>query len=141
MSLISRSPVVAANAVQSPVVDPNSGYLTRVWLFFFTALAKAVNAGLGADGTALKLGYPTTTLLGGVQASVAVSGRFVTNIDVYGVPLTAQPSVADIQGLGTGATTASSATAGGASALPATPEGYLIITINQTAYKVPFYAL
>lgn len=41
---------------------------------------------------------------------------------------------------GTGTTT--SATAGGASALPATPAGYLSITLaDGTAAKVPYYAV
>lgn len=35
--------------------------------------------------------------------------------------------------------TASSATAGGASALPATPEGYLIVNVSGTNYKLPYF--
>ena len=35
--------------------------------------------------------------------------------------------------------TTTSAIAGTASALPATPAGYLSITLNGTAYKVPYY--
>ena len=30
--------------------------------------------------------------------------------------------------------------AGGASALPATPSGYLLIQVNGTNFKVPYYA-
>ncbi len=37
-------------------------------------------------------------------------------------------------------TTSTSATAGGASALPAAPSGYLQIDIGGTAFKVPYYA-
>jgi len=33
----------------------------------------------------------------------------------------------------------SSATAGTGSALPATPQGYLQVTVNGVAYKVPLY--
>lgn len=41
----------------------------------------------------------------------------------------------------TNATTASTVgAAGGASALPATPSGYLSITINGTPFKIPYYA-
>ncbi|MDR3723258.1 MAG: hypothetical protein P4K83_02060 [Terracidiphilus sp.] len=39
------------------------------------------------------------------------------------------------------ATTASTATAGGASALPAMPSGYLVIQIGSSQFKVPFYAM
>lgn len=39
----------------------------------------------------------------------------------------------------TAAVTTENATAGGASALPATPEGYLEWTINGQVVKVPFY--
>lgn len=35
--------------------------------------------------------------------------------------------------------TSTSAVAGAGAALPATPEGYLSITINGTDYKVPYY--
>jgi hypothetical protein len=31
--------------------------------------------------------------------------------------------------------------AGGASALPATPTGYLVINLGNTSYGIPFYAL
>lgn len=36
--------------------------------------------------------------------------------------------------------TASTATAGGGAALPATVAGYLAVTISGTSYKVPYYA-
>jgi hypothetical protein len=36
-------------------------------------------------------------------------------------------------------TTATTATAGAAAALPATPVGYITITISSTDYKVPYY--
>lgn len=38
------------------------------------------------------------------------------------------------------ATSTTSATGGGASALPATPTGYMTISINGTSYKMPYYA-
>lgn len=42
----------------------------------------------------------------------------------------------------TSATTASTVgSAGGATALPATPSGYIQISINGTPYKLPFYAV
>ncbi len=40
----------------------------------------------------------------------------------------------------TGQTTANSATGGAATALPAAPLGYLTLTINGTAAKIPYYA-
>lgn len=39
----------------------------------------------------------------------------------------------------TGATTATSAAAGTASALPSAPKGYLLAQINGTVYKIPYY--
>ena len=41
----------------------------------------------------------------------------------------------------TAATTDTSATAGAASALPATPAGYLEVSINGTVFKLPYYAV
>lgn len=38
------------------------------------------------------------------------------------------------------AETSTSATAGAASALPATPAGYLTISINGRQFKLPYYA-
>jgi hypothetical protein len=53
---------------------------------------------------------------------------------------TAAPTVAADQ-LGLGSTTATTVGApGGASALPATPAGYLIVNIGGTAFKIPYYA-
>lgn len=52
----------------------------------------------------------------------------------------AAPTVAAGQ-IGIGATTASTVgAAGGASALPATPTGYLIVNIAGTNFKIPYYA-
>ena len=39
-----------------------------------------------------------------------------------------------------GTTSATVGAAGGASALPATPTGYLVIQVDGTDYKVPYYA-
>ena len=39
----------------------------------------------------------------------------------------------------TGQTTTTSATAGGATALPATPTGYLSLSLNGATVKVPYY--
>ena len=39
-----------------------------------------------------------------------------------------------------GQTVTTSATAGAATALPPTPEGYLTVSINGTARKVPYYS-
>lgn len=39
-----------------------------------------------------------------------------------------------------GSTTTTVGAAGGASALPATPTGYIEVNINGTVYKVPYYA-
>ena len=56
------------------------------------------------------------------------------------VLLQAAPTVAASQ-VGYGATTATTVgAAGGASALPATPTGYLIINVAGTAQKIPYYA-
>lgn len=41
----------------------------------------------------------------------------------------------------TAATTATSATAGAASVLPATPAGYLEVSINGTVFKLPYYTI
>jgi hypothetical protein len=41
----------------------------------------------------------------------------------------------------TGQTTATSATGGAATALPAAPVGYLEVSINGTVRKIPYYAL
>ena len=41
----------------------------------------------------------------------------------------------------TAQTTATSANAGAATALPATPSGYLEVSINGTVFKIPYYAV
>lgn len=138
---VSPSPVVAVNVLQSPIVDTETGYPSRQWLKWFQNISQAVNNGLTMAGTALKLPFPSLGSLGGVKASRKIQGQWVSQIDPYGVPQLSQPAVTDIQGLGVGAVTATSATAGGATALPATPAGYLTLSINGTSYKVPFYAL
>lgn len=135
------SPVVSVNTLQVAIVDLETGRVTPSWVKWFQNVTQAVNEGLTLVGTALKLPFPTTYSLGGVQSAGPVASQWISQIDAFGVPHLSQPNASDIAGIATGATTATSATAGAASALPATPEGYLVLTINGTQRKVPFYVL
>lgn len=135
------TPVVSVNTLQTAITDPQTGRVAPTWVKWFQNVTQAVNSGLTLVGTALKLPFPTTNSLGGVQAVTPIASQWVSQIDAFGVPHLSQPNATDIAGLGTGAVTATSATAGAASALPATPEGYLVLSINGTPRKVPFYAL
>ncbi len=58
-----------------------------------------------------------------------------------GLTLTAVAPTVAAGEIGYGSTTATTVgAAGGASALPATPTGYVIINVAGTAFKVPYYA-
>lgn len=50
-----------------------------------------------------RLPVPTSTTLGGVKSSTGAANQFVTGIDATGTPTFAQPTTANISGLGTAA--------------------------------------
>lgn len=114
------------------------------------------------DGT----NWLTSDLLVLAQTFTAVTHEFLTAYDAAtGAFSAAQPAIADVSGLAaalallapiasptftgtvtqpdatvlTAATTTTSATAGAGTALPATPEGYLSVSINGTIYKMPYF--
>ena len=114
------------------------------------------------DGT----NWLTSDLLVLAQTFVAVTHEFLTAYDAAtGAFSAAQPAIADVSGLAaalallapiasptftgavtqptpsvlTAATTTTSATLGVGSALPATPEGFLSVSINGTIYKMPYF--
>jgi len=61
-------------------------------------------------------------------------------MDVNPQILTSPIILGDIK-LGSPTTQTSVGAAGGATALPATPTGYLTIMIGNTAYQIPYYNL
>jgi hypothetical protein len=94
---------------------------------------------LGTQGTEIDMSGNVTRFLsaaGGFGATAG--GKHTAN---SGVVLAAvAPTVAASQ-VGLGGTTATTVgAAGGASALPATPTGYLVINVAGTQMKVPYYA-
>jgi hypothetical protein len=91
----------------------------------------------GASGTVLRkdsTGFVEFATLNSVLQSVPV--------DLSSQPLTTTGAITSGSIALTSATTASTVgSAGGATALPATPSGYIQISINGTPYKLPFYAV
>ncbi len=89
----------------------------------------------GASGTVLS--KDTTGLLEfATLNSVLQSGP----VDLGSQPLTTTGEITTGNIAFTSATTTSNVgSAGGASALPATPSGYIRISINGTPYKLPYY--
>ncbi|HKR62621.1 MAG TPA: hypothetical protein VJZ00_02725 [Thermoanaerobaculia bacterium] len=89
--------------------------------------------GAGFDGTISIVSGRVTNAIGGTSMQV----KHAVNAGSF-VATGAAPTVASDQ-IGYGGTTATSATSGSASALPATPAGYVIINVNGTTRKVPYY--
>jgi hypothetical protein len=73
---ISLSPVVAANILQAPIVDPKTGLVSQHAVNWFQRMTQAVNNGLTLNGTALKIGIgtpkPGTYVDGGTGAWTAL---------------------------------------------------------------------
>ena len=85
-----------------------------------------------------------------LMGAPAPSARIIVCVNPSGTPVSWMSANGDISnnGITVGAngilyfntpTTATSATAGGASALPATPAGYVEVSISGTLYKMPYY--
>jgi hypothetical protein len=95
-----------------------------------------------ASGTPVTLQIETGRAAGKCISNLGSGSTEVSYMDATGrLMLTgAAPTVAASQ-VGFGATTATTVgAAGGASALPATPTGYLIINVAGTQFKLPYYA-
>jgi hypothetical protein len=117
------------------------------------ATAGDVCASSSTTGGTLKLGSDGQTYVrknaSGIQYSFDAGATTPYTFDSAGketlngglvINNVAAPTVAANQ-IGLGSTTASTVgAAGGASALPATPSGYLIINVAGTAFKLPYYA-
>lgn len=99
----------------------------------FQNTSNSAGAWVGVVGSAGAGGAPAGALAVSIDGT-ATSPMYVTpgNVTVAGA-LHAQSIVLS------SATTSTSATAGGATALPATPAGYLSISINGTTFKLPYY--
>lgn len=94
--------------------------------------ATATGANRVPGSCAVTIGSPTNagTTHGSFSVSIAAANILVVDKDTSGVGRIA----VTVQ-------TASSATAGGASALPATPTGYKYETINGVVSKIPYYTV
>jgi hypothetical protein len=93
-----------------------------------------VTNGTGTGGSAFGDGAGSTT------ATISSAGKATYNGGLV-INNIAAPTVGATQ-VGFGSTVASTVgAAGGASALPATPSGYLIINVAGTNFKLPYYAV
>lgn len=110
---------------------------------------------IGFDGT----NWKTSDILTLAQSAGPTTHEWLNSYDAStGAFTLSQPAVADVTGAApsasptftgtitqpdspvlTAATTTTAATLGAATALPATPAGYLSISINSTVYKIPYF--
>jgi hypothetical protein len=99
------------------------------------AVALQQNTNAGTGGVTFGSGGAAPTVVGSVDSAGKATfngGLVINNI--------AAPTAAANQ-VAFGSTTASTVgAAGGASALPATPTGYIIVNIAGTNFKIPYYA-
>lgn len=104
----------------------------------------ALNTITAATTTGGQAGLTITSPGGNGTALTATNGINVVAITTNGGVLPAYiQCIGNIQGQTltlTGATQTTVGAAGGATALPATPTGYLIITISSTQVVIPYYA-
>jgi hypothetical protein len=100
------------------------------------AVALQQNTNAGTGGVTFGSGGASPSVVGSVDSAGKATlngGLVINNI--------AAPTAAASQ-VAFGSTTASTVgAAGGASALPATPSGYLIINVAGTNFKLPYYAV
>lgn len=143
----------AAEALKAPLASPT-------FTGTATAATLVVNQNLLVTGTTGTYSFANSlSFMGGyvdiVGPNAATEGTLVfrgitLNITGgYSVYLTLSPGAAAFTGtvtqptpsIVTAATTASSATAGAASALPSAPLGYLEMSVNGVTVKVPYYSV
>jgi hypothetical protein len=109
---------------------------------------ETLNAGGFTGASSIQL-FPNGNIEFGTQAnkpngdSLQVSKRLlISNTGDVGINTTTPSSKLHVNGdltVQSATTSTTVGAAGAASALPATPEGYLVININGTARKIPFY--
>jgi len=91
-----------------------------------TLSATAINVGTGAiTGGSLTLGTTASISSAGLLTAANITTTGLLKVGSIEMP--------------TATTATTSVSAGGAAALPATPAGYLQVTINGTIRKIPFY--
>jgi hypothetical protein len=100
----------------------------------FTELKTQVDALAPSGSTTPTVKPVTQAQLAAVQADVSSKAPIASPVFTGAVTQPEPPVL-------TAAITTTTATAGAATALPATPEGYLTIRINGTDYKVPYFVL
>lgn len=61
--------------------------------------------------------------------------------DIGNSPILKRPIILGDLTLGSPTTQTTVGAAGGASALPATPTGYLTVNVGNTSYVIPYYAI
>lgn len=116
--------------------DSTSGAMRKLWGFDGGLYTPSTTGGITLDGN----GGSSKLFHDASYTRCRVSGTDVMLWDATAVYVNAQfRSGGGVYLFGTSATTASSATGGSASALPAAPFAYITVHLNGTPYKIPVF--
>jgi hypothetical protein len=128
------SPAIVQNGDQTGFMDCNG----------FNGTDYQINARVLAavDGTPTSANMPGRLTFSTRQTTALAERMRITASGDVGIGTTSPASKLHVAGditLSSSTTATTVGSAGAASALPATPEGYLVVNINGTARKIPFY--